>query len=117
LGYDFTRKIQAGIGLITGGFLFTLGQELYYAGKEAVLAIPIQFAVPAVLGVAGFGLIAYDIWSRCRKNKTKEEPARMSYEDFKREQTKEELEQLDEDIQDPKAKSERDGKSRPSGIT
>ncbi len=70
-----------GIGLIIGGFLFTLGADLYTVGKAAVLSLPLQFAIPIALTAAGFGLILYDILSRRRKARTNKEHEQSEADD------------------------------------
>jgi hypothetical protein len=102
LGYEFTKYIRAGIGLIIGGFLFTLGQNLYDLGKQAVIFLPLQFAIPTALTAAGLGLIFYDFWSR--RKKTKE---RIIHKQQRQEQQR-------KDEEEKRRKSERDWKYFPS---
>jgi hypothetical protein len=115
----FTKGLRVGLGFalsgIATGFLFNIGQDIYVASKGA--SLPFQVIIPVALGLTGLGIILYEVWTRRRQNNTKEEPKGMSYEQIKRDELREELRQIDEDIQDPKAKSERDGKSRPSNIS
>jgi hypothetical protein len=118
----FTKGVRAGlgfgIGAIATGILFNIGQDIYVASKGAIThPLPFQIIIPAGLGLAGIGIILYDVLSRRRRNRAEVEPKGMSFEEIKREELRDELRQIDEDIQDPKTKSERDGKSRPSGIT
>lgn len=119
---SFTKGLRVGLGFalsgIATGYLFNIGQDIYVASKGAIThPLPFQIIIPVGLGLAGIGIILYDVLSRRRRNRTEVEPKGMSFEEIKREELRDELRQIDEDIQDPKAKSERDGKSRPSGIT
>jgi hypothetical protein len=119
---SFTKGLRVGLGFalsgIATGFLFNIRQDIYVASKGAIThPLPFQIIIPVGLGLAGIGIILFDVLSRRRRNRTEVKPKGMSFEEIKREELRDELRQIDEDIQDPKAKSERDGKSRPSGIT
>ncbi|HET7391100.1 MAG TPA: hypothetical protein VFJ51_09775 [Nitrososphaeraceae archaeon] len=67
MGYEFTKYVWIGVGLIIGGYLFTVGQNLYDLGRQAAISLLLQIAIPTVLTAAGFGLIIYDFWSRGKK--------------------------------------------------
>jgi hypothetical protein len=69
LGYEFTKFIWIGLALIIGGYLFTVGQNLYDLGKQAGVSLFLQIAIPTILTAAGFALIVYDFWNRYNKRK------------------------------------------------
>lgn len=71
MGYQFTKYMRIGIGLVIGGYIFTVGQNLYDLGRQEVISLVLQIAIPTVLTAAGFGLIVYDFWRR-RKRRRKE---------------------------------------------
>lgn len=71
MGYQFTKYMRIGIALVIGGYIFTVGQNLYDLGRQAMISLVLQIAIPTVLTAAGFGLIVYDFWSR-RKRRRKE---------------------------------------------
>jgi hypothetical protein len=73
LGYELTKYIQTGIGLIIGGFLFTLVQNLYNFERHIAISLPLQIAIPTILTAAGFGLILYDFWNRVKKREERNE--------------------------------------------
>jgi hypothetical protein len=74
LGYEFTKNIWTGIVLIIAGYLFTVAQNLYDLGRQAVIFLPLQIAIPTVLTTIGFGVILYDFWSKCKKRVESDEP-------------------------------------------
>ena len=74
MGYEFTKYIWIGVALIIGGYLFTVGQNLYDLGRQAVIFLFLQIAIPTVLTTAGFGLIVYDFWNRRKRRKERYEP-------------------------------------------
>jgi hypothetical protein len=63
-----------GIALVIGGYIFTVGQNLYDLGRQEVISLVLQIAIPTVLTAAGFGLIVYDFWSRRKRRKEGYEP-------------------------------------------
>lgn len=74
MGYEFTKYMRIGIALIIGGYVFTVGQNLYDLGRQAVISVFLQIAIPTVLTAAGFGLIVYDFWNRRKRRKGRYEP-------------------------------------------
>lgn len=74
MGYEFTKKIWTGIVLIISGYLFTVGQNLYDFGRQAVISLPLQIAIPTALTTVGFGIILYDFWNKRKKREESEEP-------------------------------------------
>ena len=73
LGYKFTKKIWTGILFIISGYLFTVGQNLYDFGRQAVIYLPVQIAIPTALTTVGFGIIIYDFWNKRKKREESEE--------------------------------------------
>jgi drug/metabolite transporter (DMT)-like permease len=74
LGYKFTKYVWIGVALIIGGYLFTVGQNLYDLGEQAGVSLFLQIAIPTILTGAGFALIVYDFWNRYNKRKDRYEP-------------------------------------------
>jgi hypothetical protein len=74
LGYEFTKYMWIGIALMIGGYLFTVGQNLFDLGRQSVISLFLQIAIPTVLTAAGFGLIVYDFWNRRKRRKGRYEP-------------------------------------------
>ncbi len=69
LGYEFTKKIWTGMVFIISGYLFTVGQNLYDFGRQAVIYLPLQIAIPTALTTVGFGIILYDFWNKRKKKR------------------------------------------------
>lgn len=60
--------------MIIGGYLFTVGHNLYNLGRQTVICLPLQIAIPIVLTAAGFGRILYDFWSRRKNREQRDNP-------------------------------------------
>jgi hypothetical protein len=110
LGAKFTKWFKAammfGLATIATGFFFTLGQDMYTAGKEAIthsIPLPVQLVIPLALGITAVGLALYGFFDKNKKD---------TYEDFKRKELQDELRQIDEQ-DDPK---ERDGQYYPANV-
>lgn len=73
LGYEFTKKIWTGMVFIISGYLFTVGQNLYDFGRQAVIYLPVQIAIPTALTTVGFGIILYDFWNKSKKRAEQKE--------------------------------------------
>ncbi|MBV9667873.1 MAG: hypothetical protein JO327_07055 [Nitrososphaeraceae archaeon] len=66
--------MRIGLALMISGYVFTVGQNLYDLGRQAVISLFLQIVIPTVLTASGFGLIVYDFWCRRKRGKEGYEP-------------------------------------------